>query len=150
MNRLFESKKQVTRIGAPDAKIIFTKTPFIQYEQFLLDKSFRQYIETIMISKKILRMSIQKTSLQKTYEISLGSDILTVEFYGANRQFDWLESSLVYDKNDKHLTAYDSYNVEHAAELIKRHCITKFYRRMQPCKRKQIRRQQQHSKISFV
>ena len=38
MKSLFESKKRVTAIGAPDAKITFTKDPFIQYEQFLLDK----------------------------------------------------------------------------------------------------------------
>ena len=67
-----------------------------------------------MISKNILRMGIQKT-----YEISVGSDSLTVEFYDSNRQFDWLELSLVYDKSNKHLTIYYSYNVEHAAKIIK-------------------------------
>ena len=72
-----------------------------------------------MISKEILCMRIQKTPVQKTYEISVGSDSLRVEFYGANRQFDWLEISLVYDKSDKYLTIYDSYNVEHAAKKIK-------------------------------
>ena len=41
MEKWFQSKKKVTVIGAPDAKIIFTKSPFIQYEQFLLDKNFR-------------------------------------------------------------------------------------------------------------
>ena len=51
MEKLFESKKKVTAIGAPDAKIIFTKAPCIQYEQILLDKNFRQYIEKIIISK---------------------------------------------------------------------------------------------------
>ena len=51
--KLFESKKKVTAIGAPDVKIIFTKATFIQFEQFLLDKNFRQYLETIIISKKI-------------------------------------------------------------------------------------------------
>ena len=48
MKRLFESKKSVTVRGAPDAKMIFRKAPFIQYEQFLIDKNF----ETIMVSKK--------------------------------------------------------------------------------------------------
>ena len=43
MKKLFESKKKVTAIGMPDSKIIFTKAPFIQYEQFLLDKNFRAY-----------------------------------------------------------------------------------------------------------
>ena len=52
--RLFESKKLLasgTAIPTPDVKIIFTKAPFIQYEQILLDKSFRQYLETILVSK---------------------------------------------------------------------------------------------------
>ena len=31
IKRLFESKKKVTAIGAPDAKIIFTRLPFVQY-----------------------------------------------------------------------------------------------------------------------
>ena len=58
----------------------FTKAPFIQYEQILLDKNFRQCLETIMVSKKILRMGAQKTPLQKTYKISVGQDSLNVEF----------------------------------------------------------------------
>ena len=53
-------------ILSPDAKIIFTKAPSIQYEQLLLDKNFRQYLETIMVSEKILRMGAQKTPIQKT------------------------------------------------------------------------------------
>ena len=52
MKKLFDSKKKVNAIGAPDAKIIFTKALFVQYEQFLLDKNFRQYIETIIDFKK--------------------------------------------------------------------------------------------------
>ena len=36
-------------IGTPDAKVIFTNAPFIQYGQFLFDKNFRQFIETRMI-----------------------------------------------------------------------------------------------------
>ena len=58
MKRLFESRKVLTStatIPSPDAKIIFTNSPFIQYDQLLLDKNFRQYLETIMVSKKILR-----------------------------------------------------------------------------------------------
>ena len=72
-----------------------------------------------MVSKKILRMGAQKTPIQKTYEIQKGSDSLNVEFLGANRQFDWIEISIVPDKSDKHTTIYDSYNREIAAQLIK-------------------------------
>ena len=52
-------------VGAPGGKTIFTKALFIQYEQILLDKNFRQYLEMIMVSKKILRMEPQKTLIQK-------------------------------------------------------------------------------------
>ena len=54
MEKLFESRK-VLAAGAAipfaDAQVIFIKAPFIQYEQILLDKNFRQHLETIMVSK---------------------------------------------------------------------------------------------------
>ena len=100
-----------TAIPAPDPKIIFTKAPFVQYEQILLDKNFRQYLETIM--------GAQKTPIQKTYEINVGQDSLDIDFLGANRQFDWTELSLVYNKSEKHTIIYYSYNVEIAAKKIK-------------------------------
>ena len=64
-------------------------------------------------------MAVQETPIQKTYEISVGGDSLTVEFYGANRQIYWLELMLAYDKSDKHLTIYNSCNVEQVAKKIK-------------------------------
>ena len=42
MKRLFESRNvlaSIATIPAADAKIIFIKAPFIQYEQILLDKN---------------------------------------------------------------------------------------------------------------
>ena len=45
-----------------------------------------------------------------------GLEEFTVNFKGFNRQFDWLEVSLVYNKNDKHLTVYYSFNGECAAK----------------------------------
>ena len=122
MEKLFESRKVlVTAAAIPSAddQIIFTKAAFIQYEQILLDKNFRQHLKTIMVSKKILRMGAQKNPLQKTYEISTGTDSLNVEFLGSNRQFDWLAISIVPDKNKKHTTIYDSYNRELASQEIK-------------------------------
>ena len=99
-------------IPSLDAKIIFTKAPFIQYEQLLLEKNFRQYLETIIVSKRILHMEAPKTPIQKTYEIGFGQHSINIDFLGSNRQFDWLEISLVFDKSDKDTTIYDSYNVE--------------------------------------
>ena len=55
MKRLFESRKVLTSrapLPTPDAKIIFTKVLYIQYEQILLDKNSRQYLETILVSQK--------------------------------------------------------------------------------------------------
>ena len=64
MDKLFESKKVLasttTAAPAADAEIIFTRAPFVQYEQILLDKNFRQHLETTMVSKKIIRMGAQK------------------------------------------------------------------------------------------
>ena len=67
----------------------------------------------------MLRMGAQKTPIQKTFEIQTGSDSLNVEFLGLNRQFDWLEISIVPDKSDTHTTIYDSYNREMTAQLTK-------------------------------
>ena len=64
-------------------------------------------------------MGIQKNPYQKTYELQTGVQDFTVNFQGANRQLDWIEISLVYNKSDKHLTLYDSYNVECAAKTMK-------------------------------
>ena len=129
MGKLFESRKPLaanTAIPDADAEIIFTRTPFVQYEQILLDKNFRQHPETIMVSKKILRMGAQKTPIQKTYKIQKGLDSLNIEILDANRQFDWIEISIVPDKSDKHKTIYNSYNKEMAAQLIKSLKLTNF------------------------
>ena len=61
IKKLFESRKLLasgTAITAPDTKIIFTKAPFVQYEQILLDKNFRQCLETIMVSKTKKKKSL--------------------------------------------------------------------------------------------
>ena len=118
MKRLFESKDKVTTLGAPDAQFFFLKAPLIQYEQILLAKNFRQYLETIMLFSKFLRMGIQKTLYQETYELQTGLQEFT-RIKCSERQFDCLEISLVYDKSDKHLTIYGSYIVKCAAKMIK-------------------------------
>ena len=125
MKKLFESKKlhgaTNSILTSPNGKIIFTKAPFIQYKQILLDKNFIQSLETIMVSKKILRMGVQKTPIQKTCKISAGFDSINIDIYflGANRQFDWLEISLAFDKSNRHMSLYDSYSVELTAKYIK-------------------------------
>ena len=84
MKKLFKSKKLYnltdTIPSAPNAQTIFTKTPFIQYEQILLDKNFREHLETTMVSKKILCMGVQKTPIQKTCKIALDFHLININF----------------------------------------------------------------------
>ena len=40
--------------STPDAQIVLLKAPMIQYEQVTLDTNFRQYLETILFSAKVL------------------------------------------------------------------------------------------------
>ena len=121
MDKLFESRNVLaanTAIPDVDAEILFTRAPFVQYEQILPDKNFRQHLETMIVSKIILRTGAQETPIQKIYEINTGLDSLNVELLGSNRQFDWIEISIVPDKSDKHTTIYDSYNRELASQMI--------------------------------
>ena len=46
-------------------------------------------------------------------------DSLDVEFLGSNRQFGWLEISIVHNESDKYTSIYDSYSRELAAQTIK-------------------------------
>ena len=75
-----------------------------------------------MVSKKILTIAAQKTPIQKTCGTNIGTDAINIDFLGSNRQFDWIELSLVYDKSgksDKYTTICDSYIAELAAKTIK-------------------------------
>ena len=68
MKKLFESKKVLatgSSIPSPDVQIIFTKAPYIEYKQTLLDKNFRQYLETIMVSRKNIKKGHTKNTLTK-------------------------------------------------------------------------------------
>ena len=85
MKKLFESKKKVTAIGAP------------------LDSNLKQWYR-----KKIYVFLCKKNTSMKTYEMSVGSDSINVEFFWANRQSDRLEISLVYNKSNKHTMIYES------------------------------------------
>ena len=76
MNKLFESGKLLAAgvaIQTADAQIIFTKAPFIQYEQILLDKNFWQHLETIMVSKKNLKNGGSKNTHTKNIRNKQGA-----------------------------------------------------------------------------
>ena len=80
----------MTAIDAPDAQIVFVRVPYLQYEQILVTKNFRQYLDTIMLSSRVLRTGIQKNPYQKIYELQIGSQEFTIDVKGCDRQFDWL------------------------------------------------------------
>ena len=68
MDKLFESRNVLaanTAIPDVDAEILFTRAPFVQYEQILVDENFRLHLETIMVSKKIVRMVLRKHQYKK-------------------------------------------------------------------------------------
>ena len=58
------------------------------------------------------------SSYQQLFEINKGTQSFTCTFKGAQRQFDLLEISIVYDKSYQHTPIYDSYDLELAAKLI--------------------------------
>ena len=63
-------------------------------------------------------MGVLPAPYQQLFEVNKGIQSLTVTFKGAQRQFEWLEISLVYEKSYQHLTIYDSYDLELAAKMI--------------------------------
>ena len=71
------------------------------------------------MSNKRKKGKMSEDLTRETCEINKGADYLNVEFLVANRQFDWIEISIVPDKSDKHATIFDSYNRELAAQEIK-------------------------------
>ena len=123
MQRLFEANTNLgAAAGLPDtvdAKIILKSTPYLLYTQFKLDTNFRNYLETALVSESKLRTGIQKTPYQKSYELIAGAQSRTINFNNALKQFSFLEISLLYDRSDKHLSIYDSYNAEVASTQIK-------------------------------
>ena len=71
MDKLFESRKALAANAAipkVDPEITFTKAPYIQYEQILLDKNFRQQLETIMVFKKNIKNECSKNSNTKNIQ----------------------------------------------------------------------------------
>ena len=63
-------------------------------------------------------MGVLPATCQQLFEINKGTQSLTVTFKGTQRQFEWLEISLIYNKSYQHLTIYDSYDLELAPKII--------------------------------
>ena len=119
LNRLFEANTKIDKISKePDAQIIFHDTTYISYPQITLDDNFLAYLNTILRSRSALRTGVILSPYQQSFEITVGTQSLKVNFRGLKKQLEGLEISLVFDKSDQHQTVYDSYDVELAAKYM--------------------------------
>ena len=119
MNKLSESNKKVNAIpDNPDALIQIYDRPYISYQEINLTKSVDIYFNGILRSETALRQDVLPSPYQQLFEINTGMQTYSCTFKGAQRQFNWLEISIVYDKSFQHTTIYDSYDLELALKII--------------------------------
>ena len=92
--------------------------PYVSYQQITMDENFQVYFNAILCSKKVLRTGVQFSPYQQSFEVNIGTQTINVNFQGTNKQFAWLEISLIYDKSHQHQTIYYSCGAELGATQI--------------------------------
>ena len=102
----------------PDALIQFHDQTYIAYQEITLTQNFDIYFSGIIRSETAVKMGVLPAPYQQLFEVNKGIQSLTVTFKGAQRQFEWTEISLAYDKIYQHLTIYHSYDLELATIMI--------------------------------
>ena len=119
-NKLFETNKTAAAIPEnPDAYINFFARPYISYQETNLTQQAGLYQNGILRSRTALRQGVVPAPFQQEFEVAVGTQNFTCLFQGAQRQIDWVEISILYDKSYHHETIYDSYDVELATKIIK-------------------------------
>ena len=118
MNRLFETNKKTDVPNEPHAQIIFNDPPYISYLQITLNDNFLAYFNGILWSCGTLRTGVISSPYKQSLERNTGTKSLKVNFFGLNKQIEWLKISLVFDKSDQHQTVYHSYDVELVAKYV--------------------------------
>ena len=119
MNKLFETIKKLAAVPAmPDALINIYNRPYISHQELKLIETSDVYQSGILRSETALRQSVLPSPYQQLFEINTVTQSFTCTFKGMQRQFDWLEISIVFDKSYQHTTIYDSYDLQLAAKLI--------------------------------
>ena len=119
LNRSFETNAKLENIpNETDTQIIFHDTLYISYPQITLDDNFLAYLNSILRSRSALRTAIILSPYQQSFEINVGTQSLNINFRGLNKQIEWLEISLVFDKSGQPQAVYDSYDVELAAKYV--------------------------------
>ena len=119
LNRSFETNAKLENIpNETDTQIIFHDMLYISYPQITLDDNFLAYLNSILRSRSALRTVIILSPYQQSFEINVGTQSLNINFRGLNKQIEWLEISLVFDKSGQPQAVYDSYDVELAAKYV--------------------------------
>ena len=120
LNKLFESNKKVaTAPDNPDALIQIYDRSYVSYQEISLTQGADIYFTGVLRSETALRQGVLPSPYQQVFEVNTGTQDFNCTFKGAQRQFDWLEISIVYDKSYQPTTIYDGYDLELAAKLIK-------------------------------
>ena len=118
-NKLFESKEKVANIPTdPDAFINISARPYISYQEINVTRSADLYFTGILRSETGLKQGVLSAPYQQEIEVNTETQDFTCTFKGAQRQFDWLEILIVYDKSYQPTTIYDNSDLELAARLI--------------------------------
>ena len=116
MNKLFETNKKLAAIPAqPDALTNIFDKPYIFYQELKLTETSDVYLSGILRSETALRQGVLPSPYQQLFEINTDAQSFTCNFKGAQRQFDWLEISILYDKYYQHTTIYEIYDLELAS-----------------------------------
>ena len=119
MNKLFETNKKLAAFPAMlDALINIYDRPYISYQELKVTETSGVYLSVILRSETVLRLGVLPSPYQELFEINTSTQRFTCTFKGGQRHFGWLEISIVYNKSYQHMTIYDSYDLELAAQLI--------------------------------
>ena len=120
LNKLFQTnKKSATVPENPDPLIQIYDCPYISYQEKSLAQGADLYFTGILRSEAALRQGVLESPYHQVFEVNTGMQDFTCAFKGAQRQFHWLETLVVYDKSYQHTTIYDSFDLKLAAKLIK-------------------------------
>ena len=119
LNKSFETNVKAAAIPTEANAIInIYDRPYISYQELNLTKTADIYLSGILRSETALRQGVLPSPYQQFFEINKRTQSFNCTFKGTQRQFDWLEISIVYDKSYQHTAIYDSYDLELATKLI--------------------------------
>ena len=100
INRLFETNAKADVPNKAEIQIKFHDTLYVSYPQITLDDNFLAYLNRILRSCSALKTGVISSPYQQSFGINNGTQSLKVNFRGLNKEIEWLEIYLVFDKSD--------------------------------------------------